>query len=180
MIQLGCRTALSGGGAHSGVGPAPPLPSGATPESRDSRTSPTPLPQGVTCWRRPLECHDPMEIDPVQGNTPQDDSPSRRARTGSRGGHRHADSDTTPGRGHNGAAAPLRSSARAGTATDERRWATASAPTEGLISTRTRVRTWMAAAAAVLHRTVGRRSSIPLGQLKEHPLSSQRWRGWCH
>ena len=106
-----------------------------------------------------------METDPVQGDTPQEASPSRRdrARTGARAGHRHPDSDTTPARGPNGVAAPLRSSAGAATATGEGRRATTSASAGGLTSTRTRARTRMTAAAAALSSDGRTGRQYPIG-----------------
>ena len=143
--QQECRTTPSGGGAHGGIGSgySPPLPPGATADSRVSRMPPPTPAERETCGGRRPESIDQMEVDPVQGITLQEDNPSRRERrrAGAGRGDHQPNSGNAPERGFDGAAPRLGSSTSPGTTAGEGQRATNSTPAEGLISSRTRART---------------------------------------
>ena len=88
-----------------------------------------------------------MKVDPVQGSTPREDNPSRREsrRAGAGRGDRQPNSGNASERSSDWATPRLGLSTSPGTAAGERRRATISTPAEGLIYSRTRTRTRLAA-----------------------------------
>ena len=124
-------------------------------------TSPPTPPEKETCRRRRQGSTDQMGVDPVQGNTPREDKPSRGERR--RAGAEGVTANPTMVRGSNGATAPLGSSTDTGTATGEGHQAMKSAPAEGLISSRTRSRTRIAATVSARSSAGGRGGQLPTG-----------------
>ena len=155
-----CRTTLGGGGAHGriGFGSSPPLPPDATAGVRVSRTPPPTPAERETCGGRRQESIDQMEVDPVQGSTYREDNPSRREirRAWAGRNDRQPNSGNAPERGSDGATPRLGSSTSPGTAAGEGRRATNSTPAEGLISSRTRARTRLAATISARSSDGGR------------------------
>ena len=173
--QHGGRTAFIGSGAHPRVELPPPLPPGATRDSRDSRGVCGRPRQRATNVQRDQPRSNPTEAEPAQGEVPlEENAPSsENDRVEARGGLRHPDSGTTLERGTNGAAAAaLGSPTGAETATGERRLATTRVPVEGLISSRTRARTRIAARAGTRSSDGGEGGPIPTEPL--HGASPQQ------
>ena len=123
-----------------------------------SQKPPSPIPaERETSGGRRQESNDWMKVDPVQGSTSQED-PSRREgrRAGAGRDDRPPNSDNAPKRGLDGATQRLGSSTSTGTAAGKGRRATNSTPAEGLISSRTRARTRLAATISARSSDGGR------------------------
>ena len=163
--QQECRTTLACGGAHGeiGSGSSPPLPPGVTAGSRVSRTPPptraekqvgADVNKAAIRWK--LTLFKAVHLERIIRAVGRDIG---------QGGKRHhqPNSGNAPERGSDGATPRLGSSTYPGTAAGVGRRATNSTPAEGLISSRTRARTRLAATISARSSDGGRGGELFTG-----------------